>query len=536
MKPALFDSLRQLLLPNGKAGKPGGVSVTTTFNPNATIIDVPQYQDHLEDIFELRQNENAKALLKRLFVHDPDMSSALNAYLTVANTDPHFVVYNEQGEIDEKGHELLRQVIDALTVRADYKTGFQIRQTIKSISENMRYMALLRGAIVTELVLDKLRLPSEIRQIDITTLEFTEKVSGVYKPQQRTTQGQIIPLDVITVSLHYFHKDPTEVYSHSHFSASINTIAARQQVINTLYRIMNISGYPRITLKVLEEIVLKNASEDVKQDAAKKNAYVNSVLSNVSNQMSSLRPDQVFVHTDSIEPDMLNKGSKSGAEVNIQSVIQTLNDQNQAALKVMSTIIGRGDSGVNTSSTEARIFSMNADELNQPVAEAWEYNLTLALRLLGYPGKVVCHFQKVELRPDLELEPQRIMKQTRLQKDLSLGLISDNEYHMQMYNRLPPAGTKPLSGTEFLSKKEADQAGSNAPSSNSDPLGRSLTPKDSKSAKSKINNSLEEILPGQVAFNQETGETLYWTGKRWVDFTQFNIIGLEQEDDELDSE
>jgi hypothetical protein len=373
-------------------------------------------------------------------------------------------------------------VIDALTVRYDYSTGFQSRQTVRSISENMRYMALLRGAVVTELVLDKLKLPSEIRQIDIASLEFTEQQVGLYKPVQITPQGARISLDSITVSIQYFHRDPTEVYSQSHFVASINTIAARQQVINTLYRILNISGYPRITIEILEEVLLKNAPQEILEDIGKRQNYISSIMGNISTQVSNLRPDQVFVHTDSVKPDMLNKGSKSGAEVNIESVISTLNDQNQAALKVMSTIIGRGDSGVNTSSTEARIFSMNADELNYPVAQAWEYNLTLALRLLGYAGKVTCDFTKVELRPGLELEPQKIMRQTRLQKDLSLGLISDNEYHLQMYNRLPPKGTKPLSGTGFLNA--ADAAPIDTPTPNSDPLGRALSPSGSKSAKS----------------------------------------------------
>ena len=42
----------------------------------------------------------------------------------------------------------------------------------------------------------------------------------------------------------------------------------------------------------------------------------------------------------------------------------------------------------------------------------------------------------------------------RLQKDLSLGLITDDEYHWSMYNRPKPANAPELSGTGFLEAME----------------------------------------------------------------------------------
>lgn len=475
-----FESLRQLVLPKGRLAPPAGVSQTSTFNKNNPRIALPVYRDHLDDLMQSRINDDSKTLLKNLFHHDPDVSATVNAYLTVANsTSMRMIVRDVNHEIDREGQKQLKDVLRALVDPGEYKE-FRLLQTVRSISESIRYMFLLRGACCMELVLDKLRLPAEIRTIDMGKVEFLEAAPGVYKPVQVTNTGDRISLDFPTIFINYFHRDPTDVYSFSHFVSAINTIAARQTVINTLYRILNATGFPRISVKVLEEIVMKTAPAEVQADVAKRQAYFLAILNNISTTISNLRPDQAFIHSDSVEPQMLNKG-KTGAEVDINSVINTLNDQNQAGLKVMSTIIGRGDSGINTSSTETRIFSLNTDELNKPVAEMWERILTLAIRLLGHEGYVECCFLPVELRTDLELEPQQVMKQQRLQIDLSLGLLTDDEYHLMMYNRLAPGGTPELSGTGFMNPAQNVSTAGTTP--NTDPLGKQLAPGTSKQAR-----------------------------------------------------
>lgn len=506
MKFIGLEGLRQIILPKSNAGKPGGVSQTSTFNPSNLNITVPTYRDHVEDLFDLRQTDDSKTLIKQLMRTDPDFSASLNAYLTTANVDPIFVVYDDKGQIDEKGNELLRQVMDALFVNSDYSQGYQPARTLRAVCEDMRYMILLRGAICTELVLDKLKLPFEFRPIDISTIIFQEKLPGQYKPIQKVS-GKEISLDSPTVFISYFHRDPTDVYPYSPFVAAINTVAARQAVINLLYRVMKTNGAARLTVKVVEEVIRKNMPVDIGNDPEKSKTFINTVLAGIQSQITNLREDQTFVHTDAIEPSYLDqKGGRAGAEMRITEVIQTLNDQNQAALKTMSTVIGRGDSGVNTSSVEARIFSMNADELNEPVAEVLSNALTLAIRLNGYAGKVVCWFTPVELRPDLELEPQRLIRQSRLLKDLSLGLITDNEYHLQMYNRLAPTGVPPLSGTGFM--EATSKSGDIGVSPNADPLGRSVGSGGQKTARSKTVNKPTKTPAKKPANNSLVREAL----------------------------
>lgn len=479
----LVDKAAQVLLPKKGKTTNAGAASGATFNPAApdVLITVPTYRDHLQDIFTTRQASDARTLIKTLMINDPDMSAATNAYLTVANTDVILYVKDVNGAIDRNGQKLLNQILLTLTTRFDYTTGFEIRQTLRTMCESMRYMLLLRGMLSAEMIITKDGIFDQIRQIDPTTLTWYEPVNGYPKPKQ-VVVGNPVGLDYSTFFVSYFRQDPTSLYSSSPFVSAINTIAARQQVINDLYRIMQITGYPRMEVKVLEEVLIRNAPPLIKADPVKIKQYVTAQLTSIQSAVGSLRPDQAFVHTDSVDTKMLNEG-KPGAALNIEPVIKTLNAQNQAGLRAVSTILGRGESGVNTASVEARIFALTAQELNEPIADLLAQIFTMAIRIAGSQSYVHAKFRSVEMRPDLELEPQLTMKASRLKTDLSLGIIDDDEYHLEMYGRLRPDNAPILSGTGFMPGASTATVDVTKVSPNSDPMGRSLTTPGSKAAK-----------------------------------------------------
>lgn len=479
------------VIANTIRGNDKGIASTSTFNETNTtnILSLPAYREHLTDIFDNRTALDSRALLKDLFRTDPDTSAAVNAYLTLADTPFRYLVKNMDDTIDDAGQATVALLLNALTKRIDYSKGYKQVKNIKTVCEELRYMVLLRGGVGAELVLSKELLPLELRQVDMGSIEWFEKAPAQYTPQQRTVTGKLISLDVPNFFTSWFRKDPTSIYTYSPFVSAINTIAARQQVINDLYRIMNITGFPRLHVEVVEEVALKTAPPDVLADQNKRVEYINTVLAAVKTRVQSLRPDAPFITTDSVRPKVMNE--KASMALDIEPIIKTLNSQNQAGLKTMATIIGRGESGVNTGTVEARIFSLNAEAINNPVADVLSQALTLALRTTGSESYVECFFDAVEMRPDTELEPQEVMRSTRLLTDLSLGIITDVEYHLKMHNRLPPAGAPLLSGTNFLeaSKSVADAAASSKTTDqNSGPQDRAAATKE-KSAPARDNNA-----------------------------------------------
>jgi hypothetical protein len=469
-----------------KPPKKGATSSTSTFNPQSKdqVLSAPAYRDHLTSIYDTRQADDSRSLLKYMFRHDSDVSATVGAYLTLADTPMSVLVRNPQGEIDPDATKSMMSVLNAFQHSTDYTQGFEFKRSIRTYNQEFRYMLMLRGAIGAELVLDKMLVPTRVHNIDMVEVEWFEKESGVYKPQQKPPgSSDIIKLDIPTFFVAYHRRDPTTIYPMSDFVSAINTIAARQQVINDLYRIMQLTGFPRMDVKVVEEVILKAAPPGIKNDPVALKVWMNDRLTEVMNKLSGIRADQPFGHWDSVEIKMMNEKAP-GAALDVSKVIETLNAANQAALKTMAVVIGRGDGGGQVASTEARIAAMNADQLNVPLADMWSRMFTFMLNLSGKPGLVEVRFEAAEMRPWLELETQRTLQDARLREDLSHGLITDEEYHLAVHKRLPPDGIKPMSGTGFMAPMPAASVDAKDVSPNGDPLGRSMVPEGAKNARS----------------------------------------------------
>lgn len=487
MAVSLIKALTDLVTPKPPKVRAGATTQSPTFDPNSNtgILTTPAYQEHLTDVFSSRTASNSQTLMADLFKQDPDVSAAVSAYLTLSSTD--MVVFVRDpgtGDIDRDATMSLQALMHALTEPWDYTKGFQLKPSLQALQEEMRYMALLRGGVANELILDKTLTPDRLENVDLATIKWKEKESGVFKPFQLDKKdNKEIQLDIPTFWVSFHRRDPTKIYQYSDFVSSINTISARQLVINELYSIMRLTGYSRMSVKVLEEVVIRNAPAQLKTDPRKLREYMNGRLAEIAQTMANLKSGQPLVHWDSSEPNILND-KNPGAGMDIKPVIEVLNAQNQAALKTMPTVLGRGGN-IQAASVEARYAAMSADELNKPVATNLRRAFQFLLNINGIPGIVDVRFLPAELRPNDELEPQRVMRAARLQNDLSLGIITDEQYCIEMYNRPPNDGAPPLSGTGFMN--QGPEADVNAISPNSDALGRSVASTGSKSARSNAN-------------------------------------------------
>lgn len=475
----------QLLLPKKKA-KAGGQSVTPTFRSGQEVLSLPRYRDHLSDLFSSRQAGDSRALISELSRHDSDVSASFFAYQSIAGSASWVIkAYDGQGQLAPDGVGLAHQILERVTTVTDYTLGFSAKPSMSQLNDDMRYWTLLRGAPAGELILNKRFEPDALRLIDIAGIEWREKTPGLYKPVQKPSgSSDEINLDIPTFFTARFHQNPTDVYTYSPFVAAINTIATRVQVINELYRITQIVGYPRMDVSVLEEVLLKSAPPLLRTDHKATRDFVDAQIGQIRATFQNMRSDETLVHTDAVKVGMVND-SRPATSLPIASVIDVLNEQNQAALKTMPAVIGKSNNG-QVASTEARLFALNCDALNKVVADIWSQALTLAARLAGFQGRVEFEFKPVELRPVLELEPQLTMKQSRWEQALSRGYCSDEEFHLNVFGRPKPADAPELSGTGFMEPAAPASVDATGISPNGDPLGRGLAPEGgTKQARSK---------------------------------------------------
>lgn len=473
----------QLVLPKKKA-KAGGTSATPTYKPGQEVLTLPRYRDHLTDLFNTRQANDSRTLLNDLSRHDSDVSAAFFAYQSIAGSaDWKIKAYDATGQLSTDGIAIANQVLERVTTVTDYSLGFSAKPSLRQINDDMRFWTLLRGAPGAELILDKKFEPDTVRLIDMMTIEWHEKQPGVYKPLQKAN-NQEINLDVPTFFTARFHQNPSDIYTYSPFVSAINTIATRVQVINELYRITQVVGYPRMDVSVLEEVLLKSAPPLLRTDHKATRAFIDGQIASIRATFQNMRADETLVHTDAVKVDMVND-SRPATSLPISSVIDVLNEQNQAALKTMPAVIGKSNNG-QVASTEARLFALHCDALNNVVADIWTQVLTLAVRLAGFQGRVEFEFEPVELRPVLELEPQKTMKQSRMEQALSRGYITDDEFHIDVFGRPRPDSAPELSGTNFMEPAPAASVDAQGVSPNGDSLGRGLAPEGgTKQARSK---------------------------------------------------
>lgn len=481
---AISDNIMAILLPKGRGTK-GGKGYTPTYNPRDDKIAVPQYREHLDDILSTRVANDSRTLLNTLVNHDPDVSSAVHSYLTIAGSAELVIVaYTADGEIDAEGTKLAKRILENLVTTNDYTVGYSDKPTLSGIADELRYMTLLRGMVAAELILDKTYVPTHLRLIDPISLEWREKQPGLLAPVQKPAGSNTeIDLNIPTFFTARFHQNPTSVYTFSTFVAAINSIAARTNIINELYRIMRVVGYPRMDVTVLEDVITRNLPPSIKENPQEARAFVEGELAKIQATAASLTPRDVFVHSDAVTAKIINDKNPS-AGLQIERVIEILDNQNQAALKVMPAVVGKSSNGM-VASTEARLFALSADALNRVIGSILTKVLTLAIRLAGSESRAVASYRPVELRPALELEPQFTMRASRLRNELSLGTITDDQYHLEIFGRLAPASAPVLSGTGFMNPKDADVSiNADEVSPNSDSLGRGLVAPGSESAKS----------------------------------------------------
>ncbi|WP_163277857.1 hypothetical protein, partial [Klebsiella aerogenes] len=74
------------------------------------------------------------------------------------------------------------------------------------------------------------------------------------------------------------------------------------------YRIMRATGYPRIEIKVLEEILTKNMPATYRQPGREqeKQDWLNARYGEIQSAFDNIAVDQSLVHSDAVELKMLN--------------------------------------------------------------------------------------------------------------------------------------------------------------------------------------------------------------------------------------
>ncbi len=431
------------------------------------------------DLLSLRNGTSTKSTIRDLAAVSPDLSASVYAYQRMVVTrNFSAVARNLDGTLNGPATELTQQLLARFNYLTDYTDGFSGMSSLHALAESLAMELRLYGACSAELVLDKARMPNRIVPISTTQVEFWDDGSGYVYPMQRIN-GVEIDLDQPTFFYEALDQDLLQAYADPPMEAALQSVLADTEYTNDLRRTIKRALHPRLTALIDSEKFLKQIPLDIRGDADKTRAYQNDFIAGIETTVNGLEPDDALVSFDTITFDYLNNGNVTLAN-EWKTVQEQINAKMATGTKAPPAVLGHGADSSNIASTETLLFMRYCEGVQNKINSLISRALTLGVRLLGQDVYVHFEFDRVDLRPESELEAFRVMKQSRILELLSIGLIGDEEAAIALTGRMPRAGMEPLSGTFF-------KAGSTDPNAvEANPLSNTSTgpggPRDSKTA------------------------------------------------------
>jgi hypothetical protein len=408
------------------------------------------------DILTLRNGLTTKATIHDLAAVSPDLSGSVWAYQRMVVTRGFTAVArNLDGTASPEATNALQQVIARFNYLTDYTDGFSAMSSIHSVAEALCKEFRMYGSGSLELVLDKARLPNRLQPISTTQLEFMEDTKGYTYPVQKVN-GNEINLDQPTFFYEAMDQDLLQAYSDSPMEAALQATLADAEFTNDVRRVIKRALHPRLKAKINYEVFKKTIPPDVIGDPTKLREYHDNFIQGIAETVNGLEPDDALITFDTTDFDYLNNGNVT-LNKEYEALQAMINSKMATGTKAPPAVLGHGSGSQNVASTETMLFVRYCEGIQNHINSLLSRALTLAVRLLGYDVYVEFAFDRIDLRPDSELEAFRSMRQSRILEQLSYGFITDEDASLQMTGHLPPKGFKPLSGTRFTVQKASSE-------------------------------------------------------------------------------
>jgi hypothetical protein len=431
-----------------------------------------------ESITVARQSNNLITSLRSLYSRDGTFSTAVFNFVEVAMSGHSVKAYNTKtSQFDLQGSLLAEQIIASMDTLYDYSLGYGDKDGMNPLLERCILETLLTGTLANELVLNKARLPEKVLVIPFETMEW-KNGKGKRFPIQNRSQGDPVQLDLATIFVTELHRQANRAYADSMLAAGVNSTMQYAEFIQEMRRAVRRQGHGRMILTISLETVMAALPEEIKADNEKLQRALDDIKDRIESELGGLNPEDALVMYDTVTTDML-KGE--GEKSDYVPLIETMSGQLAMSLKTPPSILGlRLEGSQSLSNTESLIFLKTANSVRRPTEVNMSRILTLAARLFGSDVYVDFKFNPIDLRPELELEAFKTMRQQRILELLSEGFITDEEAGWELGTGVRAPGAPKLSGTAFLRGSKAVDAKDASP--NADPQGRALQSSSPKKA------------------------------------------------------
>jgi hypothetical protein len=465
----MADVNTQIVLPRSLATK---AKAATPGSGTKSGEKIPRPNENLAfpTVRQLRDSGRKTAAIRLLARDDGIVSAAVFALVQAANSGYTFKAYASGGhEFDPQATELVRSIAASMNTLTDYSKGYSDRNTLDTVVESCLREIVLTGAAAIELVLDKVRLPSKINVLAYEGLEWKKSSEGKF-PVQASATGDI-ELNIPTVWIAESHKDADKAYASSMMEGSLVTSFMYQEYLEDMRRALRRAGHSRILVTLDAEKVRASAPPEIQADPVNLRAFMTQTRDDIASVINALEPEDALISFDLAAFDSV---SADGEKQDYKDLLNAISGLVATSLKSSPSILGMRLAGSQSlSNTESLIYLRIARAIQRPVEQVLSRAMTLAVRLYGSDSYVKCEFGDIDLRPASELEAFKIMAQSRILEQLSLGFISDEECAEELGTGPREPGAPELSGT-FFHDSSVQKATAETVPLGQDPMGAAM--------------------------------------------------------------
>ena len=402
---------------------------------------------------QLRRVWNTTRLLRFLARTEGPISTAIFNLVQVADCGYTIMAYDANtNHYDPAGSELATSILARMDTIND-TNGFANSMGFTSLLQMMLREVVITNGVGAELVLNKGYMPDHVQIIGLETLKWIKEKDGRYTPgQYQNGESKIISLDIPTFFVERAVGDPTDLEPRSIMEAAIKMLVFFEEVLEDIRRTLKQTGYARNVITIDLEKVKAAAPRDVLSDAKKFADFCETVRSTVEQAIKNIDPEDSLVMFNTAEFEI--KSPNFGKNIDYTPMMNQISGMYATSMKTPPTVLGmRMDSGSQAlGNVETLIFLKAARAIQLPVNVTMSRILTMACRLAGANVYVRFEYDPVNIRPEIETESFKQMRQTRILEQLSLGFIDDEKAAALLKTGRRPPGAPKLSGTFFTVK------------------------------------------------------------------------------------
>lgn len=394
------------------------------------------------------QREAPLRMLRYIRDYDPDAAMAVWSFIRMVTRIEDIHVYQngagqDNEEIDEEGQAMIDKLNDptAAAVAREYGGG------LANLAAVFTLTLLTQGAIAVEVALTKnLKDILGFFPVDPSIIDFQYDDMRVPHP---VINQMGAPTPINELQFRYVPMDPDveDPHGRAPFWPAFETIQFKTEVMRDLKAVAHNQGHARIDVKVVEEIMLENLQK-VRPDLFRPGQEsglqdeLDDYLSDLQTSYNSLNPDDAFIHWDAIEVG--SAGADHRGSLDIASLIDAIDRQVVASLKVLPLMLGRNEGSTTTHATvQWQIFAQTVEAIQEKIEAALEWACNLALQVWGRQSRCEIVFEaprKSDRYQDVQAD--KMETETWIMR-VAQGWANDEEAAMEVLGHAPTGEKAP---------------------------------------------------------------------------------------------